>query len=134
MTIVAAMLIKRWLRFPGCSIALLDEVCSHFLDKLEAILHILELSIAVLLILSPHSNDDCSGSLAYASSSTSGGQLTESLLVILVGQHKLLSTHSAACLTWVSVSISDTDSTFDLVHGNILARTVHLLERVLVSC
>jgi len=117
----------------GCSEALLNQVVSHFLDKLEARLHALPLSVAVLLILLPETNHNGSGSLAHAGTTARPGQLRESLVIILVGEHELDATHADARLTGLSVAIRGSDCASHFIHFDMLRGAVHLFKRVLVS-
>ena len=110
-----------------------NQVGGHSGNELEAVLHVLGLSIAILLLFRPSSNDNDGGALANASTSTSGGKLSDSLLVILVGEHIFLTFHSDTSLRWASVSIGSSDSAGSLVDRNILGRTIQLLERVIIS-
>lgn len=116
-----------------CSVALFGQVSGHLLDELEAVLHVLELAIAVLAFLLPESNDDNGSSLADASTTTTSGELAEGCLIFLVGEHELLATHADTSSAGLSVSISGTKGAVDLVDLDVLNGTIHLLERVLVG-
>ena len=115
------------------SVALLDQVCGHLLDKLEDVLHVLELAIAVLLILLPESDDNASTTLAGNGTAISSGHLSDGRGIVFVSQHVLLATHTDSSLSWLSVSIGGTNSASNFVDFNIFGRAVHLLQWVLVS-
>ena len=115
------------------SVALLDKVGGHLLDQLEAIFHVLGLTVAISLVLLPPANDNGSCGLTNAGTATSSSELSDGTLVILVGQHEFLATHADACLTWISVSVGCTNSASDFVAGDVLGGAVHLLQWVIIG-
>ena len=115
------------------SVALLDKVGGHLLDELEAIFHVLGLTVAVSLVLLPPANDDDSSGLTDAGTATSSGELSEGSFFILVGQHEFLATHADASLTWLSVSVGCTNGASDFVDCDVRGGAVHLLQWVLIG-
>ena len=112
--------------------ALLSEIVDHLLYKLEAVLHVLGLSIAINLVLLPECDADTGDGLSNNSTASSSGQLSDGLVGVLVGQHVLSLAHADASLTWVPVAISSTASAGDFADVDLLDRAIHALERMLV--
>ena len=112
--------------------SLLSEIVDHLLYKLEAVLHVLGLSIAISAVLLPESDADTGLGLSNNSTASSSGQLSDGLVGVLVGHHELSLAHANASLTWVPVAISSTTSAGDFADVDLLDRAIHALKRMLV--